>query len=169
MGSFNQRARDSSSLERTKGKPTIHRFKCDLDRGFLFVISARRGLKSATEMRQLQRGFVRIPEHLPEDLIKNEWRGGIWRAEGTLNCSEPLSHYGQREKRRRTVQRDTRICPQALPNGQDLLYGHLKPKVVDQHGHAGPVLRTGRAGQRGFAAGHEWHGTGLGYADGRSH
>jgi hypothetical protein len=29
-------------------------------------------LKSATEMRQLQRGFVRIPEHLPEDLIKNE-------------------------------------------------------------------------------------------------
>ena len=84
-----------------------------------------------------------MPEHLPEDLIKNEWRGGIWRAEGTLNCSEPLSHYGQREKRRRTVQRDTRICPQALPNGQDLLYGHLKPKVVDQHGHAGPVLRTG--------------------------
>ena len=70
--SFNQRARDSSSLERTKGKPTIHRFKCGLDRGFLFVISARRGLKSATEMRQLQRGFVRIPEHLPEDLIKNE-------------------------------------------------------------------------------------------------
>ena len=69
---FNQRARDSSSLERTKGKPTIHRFKCGLDRGFLFVISARRGLKSATEMRQLQRGFVRIPEHLPEDLIKNE-------------------------------------------------------------------------------------------------
>ena len=72
VGSFNQRARDSSSLERTKGKPTIHRFKCGLDRGFLFVISARRGLKSATEMRQLQRGFVRIPEHLPEDLIKNE-------------------------------------------------------------------------------------------------
>ena len=69
---FNQRARDSSSLERAKGKPTIHRFKCGLDRGFLFVISARRGLKSATEMRQLQRGFVRIPEHLPEDLIKNE-------------------------------------------------------------------------------------------------
>ena len=72
VGSFNQRARDSSSLERTKRKPTIHRFKCGLDRGFLFVISARRGLKSATEMRQLQRGFVRIPEHLPEDLIKNE-------------------------------------------------------------------------------------------------
>ena len=72
VGSFNQRARDSSSLERTKRKPTIHRFKCGLNRGFLFVISARRGLKSATEMRQLQRGFVRIPEHLPEDLIKNE-------------------------------------------------------------------------------------------------
>ena len=70
--SFNQRARDSSSLERTKGKPTIHRFKCGLDRGFLFVISARRGLKSATEMRQLQRGIVSVPEHLPEDLIKNE-------------------------------------------------------------------------------------------------
>lgn len=56
----------------TDENPRIHRFKCGLDRGFLFVISARRGLKSATEMRQLQRGFVRIPEHLPEDLIKNE-------------------------------------------------------------------------------------------------
>jgi hypothetical protein len=50
----------------------IHRSKDGLNRGFLFVISARRGLKSATEMRQLQRGFVRMPEHLPEDLIKNE-------------------------------------------------------------------------------------------------
>ena len=69
---FNQRARDSSSLERTKEKAMIHRSKDGLNRGFLFVISARRGLKSATEMRQLQRGFVRIPEHLPEDLIKNE-------------------------------------------------------------------------------------------------
>ena len=67
---FNQRARDSSSLERTKEKPTIHRFKCGLDRGFLFVISARRGLKSATEMRQLQRGCMRTPERVPEGLIK---------------------------------------------------------------------------------------------------
>ena len=69
---FNQMARDSSSLERTKEKAMIHRSKDGLNRGFLFVISARRGLKSATEMRQLQRGFVRMPEHLPEDLIKNE-------------------------------------------------------------------------------------------------
>ena len=67
---FNQRARDSSSLERTKGKPTIHRFKCGVNRGFLFVISARRGLKSATEMRQLQRGCMRTPERVPEGLIK---------------------------------------------------------------------------------------------------
>ena len=81
---FNQRARDSSSLERTKGKPTIHRFKCGLDRGFLFVISARRGLKSATEMRQLQRGCAGTPERVPEGLIKNEWRGSIWWAEGTI-------------------------------------------------------------------------------------
>ena len=65
-------ARDSSSLERTKEKAMIHRSKDGLNRGFHFVISARRGLKSATEMRQLQRGFVRMPEHLPEDLIKNE-------------------------------------------------------------------------------------------------
>ena len=72
MDSFNQMARDSSSLERTKEKAMIHRSKDGLNRGFLFVISARRGLKSATEMRQLQRGFVRMPEHLPEDLIKNE-------------------------------------------------------------------------------------------------
>ena len=86
---------------------------------------------------------MRIPEHLPEDLINNEWRGGIWRAEGTLNCSEPLSHYGQREKRCRTVQRDTRIRPQTLPDGKNLLHGDLKPEVVGQHGHAGPVLRTG--------------------------
>ena len=81
---FNQRARDSSSLERTKRKPTIHRFKCGVNRGFLFVISARRGLKSATEMRQLQRGIVSVPEHPPEDLVKNEWRGGIWWAEKTI-------------------------------------------------------------------------------------
>ncbi len=93
---FNQRARDSSSLERTKEKPTIHRFKCGLDRGFLFVISARRGLKSATEMRQLQRGFVRIPEHLPEDLIKNEWRGGIWRAEGIIFEDEGVNGFSGR-------------------------------------------------------------------------
>ena len=31
-------ARDSSSLERTKEKPTIHRFKCGLDRGFFCYI-----------------------------------------------------------------------------------------------------------------------------------
>ena len=73
--------------------------------------------------------------------------------ERTYQLSERLSHHGQREKRCRTVQRDTRIRPQALPDGKNLLHGYLKPKVVGQHGHAGPVLRTGRAGQRGFAAG----------------
>lgn len=73
--------------------------------------------------------------------------------ERTYQLSERLSHYGQREKRCRTVQRDTRIRPQTLPDGKNLLHGDLKPEVVGQHGHAGPVLRTGRAGQRGFAAG----------------
>ena len=54
---FNQRARDSSSLERTKEKPTIDRWKSGFDRGFLFVISARQKAKSATEMRQRQGGL----------------------------------------------------------------------------------------------------------------
>ena len=48
VGSFNQRARDSSSLERTKEKHTIDRWKCGANRGlFCFYM-----LKMGRKMRQ---------------------------------------------------------------------------------------------------------------------
>ena len=48
VGSFNQRARDSSSLERTKEKPTIDRWKYGANRGFFRFYM----LKSSRKMRQ---------------------------------------------------------------------------------------------------------------------
>ena len=55
VGSFNQRARDSSSLERTKEKAMIHRSKDGLNRGFSFCFIELFWLDFATFLRQIQK------------------------------------------------------------------------------------------------------------------
>ena len=45
VGSFNQRARDSSSLERTKEKPTISRWKCGENRRLFYFYMLKMGWK----------------------------------------------------------------------------------------------------------------------------
>jgi hypothetical protein len=53
--SFNQRARDSSSLERTKEKAMIHRSKDGLNRGFSFCFIELFWPDFATFLRQIQK------------------------------------------------------------------------------------------------------------------
>ena len=55
VGSFNQRARDSSSLERTKEKAMIHRSKDGLNRGFSFCFIELFWPDFATFLRQIQK------------------------------------------------------------------------------------------------------------------
>ena len=52
---FNQRARDSSSLERTKEKAMIHRSKDGLNRGFSFCFIELFWPDFATFLRQIQK------------------------------------------------------------------------------------------------------------------
>jgi hypothetical protein len=55
---FNQRARDSSSLERTKGKPTINRWKYGANRGFFCFTTGSKCPESALFVPYLRKNAL---------------------------------------------------------------------------------------------------------------
>ena len=57
VGSFNQRARDSSSLERTKEKQTINRKKTRCKSWAFLFLYAENGPENATKTRQIRKDF----------------------------------------------------------------------------------------------------------------